>query len=60
MHWTPYGKTSTRGKMLEQILNKFYLLCLNEKKETYYRANDDCKSTIDLTLVYISIAPKVI
>ena len=42
-------KTSTSGKILEQILDKF-LLCLNEKEETYYTAYDGCKSTIDLTL----------
>ena len=43
-------KTNTRGKILEQILDKFKLLCLNLKEETYYRAHDGYKSIINLTL----------
>ena len=39
-------KMSTRGRMLEV----FDLLCLNEKEETYYRALDGCKSTIDVAI----------
>ena len=49
---------STRGRILENILDKFNLLCLNEKEETYYRAFDGIKSTIDLTLTSITIAPE--
>merc|ERR1711976_637296 len=51
-------KMSTRGRILENILDKFNLLCLNEKEETYYRAFDGIKSTIDLTLTSITIAPE--
>ena len=29
---------------------------LNKKEETYYRAYNDCKSTIDLTLANLTIA----
>ena len=63
MQTTPYGEakiTSTRGKVLEQILDKFNFLCLDEKEEAYYRAYDGCKSTIDLTLANISITPEMI
>ena len=51
-------KMSPSGRMLEKILDSYDLLCLNEKEETYYRAYDGCKSTIDLTLVNLSIAPE--
>ena len=51
-------KMSTRGRMLERIFNRFNLLCLNEKEETYYRAYDGRKSRIDLTLANLTIAPK--
>ena len=40
------------------FLDKFNLLCLNEKEETYYRAFDGIKSNIDLTLTSITIAPE--
>ena len=43
-------KSSTRETMLENVLDRNNLLCLNEKKETYYRAYNGCKSTIDQTL----------
>ena len=46
--------------MQEKIQDKFSLFCLNEKEETYCRAYDSCKSTIDLTLVNISIDPEII
>ena len=48
-HNTLWGceKTSARWKMLEQILDELNLFCLNENEETYYRAYDGCKSTID-------------
>ena len=47
-------KMSTRERMLEKIPISFNLLCLNEKEETYYRAYDDCKSTIDLANITIT------
>ena len=53
-------KKDTRGKMLEQILHKFNLLCMNKIEETYYKAYDDWKSIIDLTLANITIAPELI
>ena len=40
------GKMSTRGRMLEKILDRFDLLCLNKKEETQYRAYNGFKSTI--------------
>ena len=43
-------KMSTRGGMLEKILDEFNFLCLNEKEETYYRALDGCKSTKDVAI----------
>ena len=51
-------KMSTRGRILENILDRFNLLCLNEKEETYYRAFDGAKSTIDLTISSTTIAPE--
>ena len=50
---TPFKKE----RMLEKFLEKYNLLCLNEKEETYYRAYDGCKSAIGLTLVYLIIGP---
>ena len=44
--------------MLKKILGKFNLLCLNEKDETYYRAFDGCKSTIDLAITNLALAPQ--
>ena len=49
-------KMRTRGRMLEKILDRYSLLCLDEKEETYYRAYGGCKSTIDITLANIMIA----
>ena len=59
-HNPPWGskKMSTRGRMLEKILDRFNLLYLNKNKETYYRTDDACKSPIDLTLVNLTIAPE--
>ena len=51
-------KMSTKGRMLEKILNGFNLLHLNEKEETYYRTYDGRKSTIDQTLANLTRAPK--
>ena len=50
-------KMSTTERMLEKILDRYNLLCLNEKEETYYRVYEGCKLTIDLTLANITIAP---
>ena len=47
---------SIRGRMLDKTLDRFNFLCLNKKEETYYRAYDGCKSTIDLTLINLTIA----
>ena len=58
-----------RGKKKDNVLNistpnrpsdRYNLLCLNKKEETYYRAynasyHDGCKSTIDLTLANLMI-----
>ena len=49
---------STKRRMIEKIPDSYNLLCLNEKKETYYRAHNGCKSTIDLTLTNLIIAPE--
>ena len=49
-------KMNTRGRMLEKIIDRFNLLCLNEKEEPYYRACDSSKSTIGLTLANLKIA----
>ena len=43
---------------MEEILDRFNILCLNEKEKTYYRAYDSCKMTIDLTLADLKIAPE--
>ena len=51
-------KISTRARMLETIKDRFNLLYLNEKKETYYREYDDYKLTIDLRLANLIIAPE--
>ena len=52
-------KTRTREKILEQLLDKFNLLWLNEKEETFYKSYDGCKSTIDLILANIKVAPEI-
>ena len=52
------GNMSTRGKMFQKILDRFNLLCLNEKEETYYRAYNGCEFTLDLTLANLTIAPE--
>ena len=44
--------------MLEKNLDRYNLFCLNEKEETYYRAYDGRKLTIDLTLANLTIAPE--
>ena len=51
-------KMSTWGKMLEKILDRLNLLCINKKEETYYRAYNGCKLTIDLTLSNLTIVPE--
>ena len=47
---------STRGKMMEKILDKKNLFCIDKKEETYYRAFDSSKLTIDLTIASLTIA----
>ena len=44
--------------MLEKILDEFNLLCLNEKEETYYKTFDGSKSTIDLAITNLALAPQ--
>ena len=44
--------------MLEKILDRFNILYLNEKEETYYRAYNGYKSTIDLPLPNLTKAPE--
>ena len=44
--------------MLEKILDRYNFLCLNKKKETYHRAYNGCKLTIDLALSNLMIAPE--
>ena len=38
-------KMSIRGRMMEKILDRYNLLCINKKEETYYRAFDGRKLT---------------
>ena len=49
---------STKISIRWKILDRFNLLCLNEKEETYYKAYNDCKLTIDLTLANLPITPE--
>ena len=44
--------------MMEKILDKFNLLCQNEKEGTYYRAFVSSKSTIDLAITNLALAPQ--
>ena len=44
--------------MLEKFLDEFNILCLNEKEETYYRAFNGSKSTIDLAITNLALAPQ--
>ena len=48
-------KNEHKRKKARKILDRYNLLCLNEKEETYYRAYDYCKLTIDLTLANLTI-----
>ena len=43
----------------KKIRYKYNLFCLNKKEETYYRTYDGCKSTIDITLANLLIAPEI-
>ena len=49
-------KMSTRGRMMEKILDRYNLMCINKKEETYYRAFESSKLTIDLTIDSLTIA----
>ena len=51
-------KMRTRGRMLEKILDRYNLLCLNEKEKIYYRAYNGGKLTIDLTVANQTKAPE--
>ena len=46
-------KMSTRGRMMEKILNIYNLLCINKKEKAYYREFDS-KLTIDLTIASLT------
>ena len=50
-------KMSTRGRMVEKLLDRYNHLYIHKKEETY-RAFDGNKSTIDLTIDNLMIAPK--
>ena len=50
-------KMSTSGKMMEKIFNRYNLLCIDKIEETNYRAFACSKSTIDLTIASLMIAP---
>ena len=41
--------------MIEKILNRYNFLYINKEEETYYRAFDGNKSTIDLTVASLTI-----
>ena len=43
-------KMSARGRMMERVLDRYNLMCINKKEETYFRAFDSSKSIIDLTI----------
>ena len=45
---------------MEKIINRYNLLCIKKKEEIYYRALDGRKSTIDLTITSLTIAPELI
>ena len=47
---------STRGRMMEIILDRYNLMCINKKEETYYRALHGRKSTMNLTIASLMIA----
>ena len=52
------SKNKQNKKNAREILDRFNLLCLDEKEKTYYKAYDGCKLTIDLTLANLMIAPE--
>ena len=52
-------KMSTRGRMIEKIFNRYSLLCINKKEETYYRAFNSSISTINLTIASLTIASEL-
>ena len=41
---------------MEKIFDRYNLLCINQKEETYYRAFDSSKLTIDFTITSQTIA----
>ena len=46
----------TRERKIDKILDRYNLLCINKKEETYYKAFDSSKSTINLTVANPMIA----
>ena len=47
-----YGKrTDPRGELIERILEKYNLTCLNDKSPTYYNINNQTSSNIDLSII---------
>ena len=41
---------------MKKIFDRYNLLCINKKEETYYRAFEGRKLTIDLTIASLMIA----
>ena len=52
-------KGSTKERMMEKIIDRYNLLCINKKEETYYRAFDSSKLTEDRTIASLTIAPEL-
>ena len=44
---------------MEKIFDNYNFLCINKKEETYYRAFDSRKSTIDLAIASLMIATEI-
>ena len=61
MHKPSYGEAKQKKKQAQdgRCQNKFNLLCLNKIYDTYYRAYDGCKSTIDLKLANLAIVSEM-
>ena len=47
---------SKSGRMMEKIFDRYYLLCINKKEDTYYRTFDGSKLAIDLIIANLTIA----
>ena len=44
---------------MKKILDRYNLLCISKKEETYYRAFNGSKLTIDLTIANLMIASEL-